>query len=201
MKKFLTLALCGAAVLLQGAVLGEYVFKNKTAQDISPKALHPLNMPEFGAFVDDAVDLSVSGGIKLPTAAFPGANGTIETELQVKNKAGYSFLLCYYGGGDVMNIICSSGRFQVCYFDRSSKKWYNSKWTKAVPYGEFVKLNLVWTMPGKIELTVNNSKVAVPVEVEGGFVPRSSVMMLGSNQRGESVFPGLVKNFKLTDGK
>ena len=71
MKKFLTLALCGAAVLLQGAVLGEYVFKNKTAQDISPKALHPLDMPEFGAFVDDAVDLSVSGESNCRRRHFP----------------------------------------------------------------------------------------------------------------------------------
>lgn len=201
MKKALLLLVCTVTVILQGAVLGEYVFKSKTAQDISPAGKHPLSMPEAAAFTDDAVDMSVSEGIKLPVAAFPGANGTMEAEIQLKEKAGFRMFFIYYGGGDVLNIICSNTRFQCRFFSRSENKWQSSKFTKAIPLGQFVKLSMVWNTPGKITLTVDGSSVELPVAKAANFVPRSSVMMLGSNQRGEWQFPGLVKSFKLTDGK
>ena len=183
-------------------VTGEYVFETSPIKDSSGSGHEPKTQPRKEAFVKEdgisGIRMEKGDGVRLPFDAFPGNSGQMDCELKVESVSEPRHLLIVYGKGDVMAFLVRRGAVEVRYMHRGGDgKWVTGK-RIPLPTDKSVKLSISWTLPGKIAVSVDGeAKGETAVAEAGGFDP-GSVVFIGSNQRNELVFPGVIRSVKFS---
>ena len=182
-------------------VTGEYVFETSPIKDISGSGREPVKQPRATAFVKEegisGIRMENGDGVRVPFDAFPGSSGQMDCEVKVEKVSEPRHLLIVYGRGDVMALLIRNGSFEPRFLHRADGKWMSGK-RIPLPTDKPAKLSISWTLPGKIVLSVDGEKKGeLEVASAGGFDP-GSVVFIGSNQRGELVFPGIIRSVKFS---
>ena len=182
-------------------VTGEYVFETSPVKDISGGGREPMKQPRAAALVKEdgfsGIRMEKGDGVRVPFSAFPGSSGQLDCEVKVEKVSEPRHLLIVYGKGDVMAFLIRNGSFEPRYLHRADNKWMSGK-RIPLPDNKPVKLSISWTIPGKIVLSVDGEKKGeLEVASAGGFDAGSAVF-IGSNQRGELVFPGIIRSVKFS---
>ncbi|MBE6399731.1 MAG: LamG domain-containing protein [Lentisphaerae bacterium] len=141
-------------------------------------------------------------GTELPFKAFPGAHGSAEMTLVLKDKTVPSQFVfnVYSSKGDGLNIQYRKNRLIASFYDRSAKKWYQTAKSRPLALNKASKVRLTWALPGEVTLTVNGKPAGnVAVDVAPSFAKNSKIF-IGSNQVGSNKFTGEIKNFKFGNG-
>lgn len=202
MKKQFAVVFAAASLVLPAAakVTGEYVFTGPEVKDVSGNGNAPLTRLTPEAFVKEGefAGAKLAKGIRIPFAAFPGKSGVLESEFLVEPVNEPRHLLIVYGKGDVLTLLIRRDRLQIQHLHRAANKWTRSKLVP-IPTDAPVKVRVAWTLPGKVEVAVDGAvQLTEPVASADDFAP-GSVVCIGSNQRGELAFPGIIKSVKFSD--
>ena len=187
---------------LADVVTGEYVFEGLPIKDSSGSGHEPMNQPRLAALVKEGdisgIRMANGDGLRIPFSAFPGNPGRLDCEVKIDKISEPRHLFIVYGKGDVMVFLARYGCLEMRYLHRGgSGKWVTSKRTP-LPLDKLAKVSIQWTLPGKITLSVDGEqKLEMEVPTSGGF-DRGSAIFIGSNQRSELVFPGIIRSVKLS---